>query len=136
MTTRVADDVRSDIADVIIAAIDSGTGAGYINVYVGTLPTDLNPLTDVLLAEFTLVDPSAAAAAAGVATFDFDPDLTDTVLATGTPGYWLGFNSDAVAKVGGDVSTSGASLNFDSVSWVSGGTVNLTTGTATAPATD
>lgn len=136
MTTRVADDVRSDIANVITAAIDSGAGAGSIKVYTGALPVDLDPTGDTLLAEFTLTDPSAAAAVAGVATWDFDPDLTDTVLASGTPGYWIGFNSDGVAKVGGNVGTSGASLNFDSVTWTSGGTVNLTAGTTTAPATD
>lgn len=133
MTTRVADDVREDIADIISTALGSGA---FIRVYTGTLPTDLDPTGDTLLAEFALTNPAAAAAVAGVATFDFDPDLSDTVLATGTPGYWLGVTSGSVAKVGGDVSTSGASLNFDNVSWVSGGTVNLTTGTATAPATD
>lgn len=133
MTVRLADDVRSSIADVVTAAIDSGAGAGKIRVYTGTL-NDLDPTGDTLLAEFTLTDPAAAAAVAGVATLDFDPDLSTTVLATGTPGYWLGVNSSNVAKVGGDVGTSGASMNFSSTSWVAGGTVTLTTGTVTAPA--
>lgn len=133
MATRVADDVREDIADVITTHLGSG---GFIRVYTGTLDSALDPTGDTLLAEFPLTNPAAAAAIAGVATFDFDPDLSDTVIATGTPGWWIGVTSGGVAKVGGDVSTSGASLNFDNVSWVIGGTVNLTTGTATAPATD
>lgn len=132
--TRISDDVRSGMADVLTAALDSGTGAAKIRVYAGTL-NDLDPTGDTLLAEFTLTDPAAGAALAGVATLDFDPDLSTAVLATGIAGYWLGVNSDNVAKVGGDVGTSGASMNFASTSWTSGGTVNLTTGTVTMPAT-
>lgn len=133
MTVRLADDVRTSIADIVTAALDSGAGAGKIRVYTGTLD-DLDPTGDTLLAEFTLTDPAAAAAVAGVATLDFDPDLSTTILASGTAGYWLGVNSDDVAKIGGDVSTSGASMNFSSTSWTSGGTVTLTTGTVTMPA--
>jgi hypothetical protein len=128
--------LRSAIADAVTAEVDGGAGAGKIEVYTGTLPSDLDPTGDTLLAEFTLTDPSAAAAAAGVATLDFDPDLSDTVLATGTAGYFLVLDSDDVAVFGGSVGTSGHPLNFSSVSFVSGGTVTLTTGTITAPATD
>ncbi len=131
MAVRLADDVRSSMADVISSAIGSG---GFIRVYTGTL-NDLNPTGDTLLAEFNLTNPAAAAAVAGVATLDFDPDLTDTVIASGTAGYWLGVTSAGVAKIGGDVSTSGASMNFDSVAWIAGGTVTLATGTITMPAT-
>jgi hypothetical protein len=93
----------------------------------------LDPIGDTQLAEFTLTDPAAAAAVAGVATLDFDPDLSDTVLATGTAGYFLVFNSTGTAQFGGSVGTSGNPMNFSSVAWVIGGTVTLTTGTLTAP---
>lgn len=136
MALQLSSSLAGDLADAVTAAVDAGAGAGYINVYTGTLPVDLDPTGDTLLAEFTLADPAAAAAIAGVATWDFDPDLTDTVLATGTAGYFLVFDSNDVAVFGGSVGTSGNPMNFDSVSWVSGGTVTLTTGTHTMPDTD
>ena len=97
------------------------------------MPTDLDPTGDTLLATFDLVDPAAAAAVAGVATWDMSPAIDATVAATGTAGYFLVFDSDGTAVFGGDVGTSGASMNFSSVSWVSGGTVTLTDGTVTEP---
>lgn len=133
MSLILSDALASALADAVSAAVDAGAGAGYINVYAGSLPSDLDPTTDTLLAEFVLADPAAAAAAAGVATWDFDPDISDTVLATGTAGYFLVFDSDATAVFGGTVGTSGADMNFSSVAWVSGGTVTLTAGTVTAP---
>lgn len=133
MAVQLSDALASDMADTVTATVDGGAGPGYINVYTGTLPTDLDPTGDTLLAEFTLTDPAAAAAVAGVATLDFDPDLSDTVLATGTPGYFIVFDSNDVAVFGGDVATSGAAMNFASTSWVIGGTVTLTTGTITQP---
>ncbi|HEY1116436.1 MAG TPA: hypothetical protein VGE43_01940, partial [Acidimicrobiales bacterium] len=102
-------------------------------VYTGT-HTGLDPTGDTLLATFTLVDPAAAAAASGVATYDVDPDISATVAATGTAGWFLMEDSTGADVLGGDVSTAGAAMNFSSVSWVSGGTVSLTTGTVTAPA--
>lgn len=133
MALQLSAALASDLADAVTAAVDAGAGAGYINVYTGTLPTDLDPTGDTLLAEFPLTDPAAAAAVAGVATWDVDPDIADTVLASGTPGYFLVFDSNDLAVFGGSVGTSGHPMNFDSVSWVMGGTVTLTTGTLTAP---
>lgn len=130
---QLADDTASALADAITTAVDAGAGAGTIKVYTGTLPTDLDPTGDTLLATFTLADPAAAAAVAGVATWDFSPAIDATVAATGTAGYFLVADSDANAVFGGDVGTSGASMNFSSVAWVSGGTVSLTAGTVTAP---
>lgn len=136
MAIQLSSALASDLADAVTAAVDAGAAAGSIKIYTGTLPVDLDPTGDTLLAEFALVDPAAAAAVAGVATWDFDPDLSDTVLATGTAGYFLVFDSNAVAVFGGSVGTSGHPMNFDSVSWVIGGTVTLTTGTHTMPDAD
>ena len=130
---QLSDAAASALADTITTLVDAGASNGTIKVYTGTLPTDLDPTGDTLLATFDLVDPAAAAASAGVATWDFAPDIDATVAATGTAGYFLVFDSDATAVFGGDVRTSGASMNFSSVSWVSGGTVTLTDGTVTEP---
>lgn len=134
MAIRLADATRNALADRITALVDGGAGAGTIKVYTGTLGTDLDPTGDTLLATFTLIDPSAAAAAAGVATWDFDPDISATVAATGTAGWFLVEDSTGADVFGGTVGTSGADMNFSSVAWVSGGTVTLTTGTVTQPA--
>lgn len=120
------------MADVISTAIGAG---GFIRVYTGSLGTDLDATGDTLLAEFNLDNPAAAAAVAGVADLDFAPDLTDTVIASGTAGYFHMTTSAGVVKMGGNVGTSGAAMNFDSVTWVAGGTVTLTTGTVTMPVT-
>jgi hypothetical protein len=130
---QLADATASALADAITTLVDAGAGAGTIKVYTGTLPVDLDPTADTLLATFTLVDPAAAAAAAGVATWDFSPAIDATVAATGTAGWFLIEDSTGVDVFGGDVGTSGASMNFSSVSWVSGGTVSLTAGTVTEP---
>lgn len=135
MIIRLGTTLRNTLADAITAAIDAGSGAGTIKVYAGTLPAGLSAGSDTLLATFNLTDPSAAAAVTGVADFDFDPDISATVAASGTAGYYLAADSTGTVKLGGDVGTSGASMNFDSVAWVAGGTVNLTTGTVTMPAT-
>lgn len=133
MAIELATSARNALADAITTLVDAGAGAGTIKVYTGT-HTGLDPTGDTLLATFTLVDPAAAAAASGVATYDVDPDISATVAATGTAGWFLMEDSTGADVLGGDVSTAGAAMNFSSVSWVSGGTVSLTTGTVTAPA--
>lgn len=133
MAIRLADATRSAIADAITTLVDGGAGAGTIKVYTGSLGTDLDPTGDTLLATFTLVDPAAAAASAGVATWDFSPAIDATVAATGTAGWFLCEDSTGADVFGGTVGTSGADMNFSSVSWVSGGTVSLTAGTVTEP---
>lgn len=130
---QLSDDCASALADAITTLVDAGSSNGYIGVYEGTLPTDLDPTGDTLLATFDLVDPAAAAAAAGVATWDFSPAIDATVAADGTAGYFLVFDSDDTAVFGGNVATSSATMTFTSVTWVSGGTVSLTAGTFTAP---
>ena len=134
MAIRLADATRSALADQITTLVDAGAGAGTIKVYTGTLPTDLSTASSTLLATFTLADPAAAAAAAGVATWDFSPAIDATVAADGTAGWFLVEDSTGADVFGGTVGTSGADMNFSSVAWVTGGTVSLTGGTVTQPA--
>lgn len=132
MAIELATATRNALADAITALVDAG-GDATIKVYTGT-HTGLDPTGDTLLATFTLEDPAAAAAVAGVATYDFTPQIDATVAATGTAGWFLVEDSTGADVFGGDVGTSGAAMNFSSVSWVSGGTVSLTAGTVTQPA--
>jgi hypothetical protein len=133
MAIRLAPAAASALADRLMALVDAGAGAGTLKVYTGTLPSDLAVGTSTLLATFTLTDPAAAAAVSGVATLDFDPDISATVAADGTAGWFLVEDSAAVDVFGGTCGTSGADLNFSSVTWVTGGLVNLATGTVTMP---
>lgn len=133
MAVQFTDAAVSALADAITTLVDAGGAAATIKVYTGTLPTDLDPTGDTLLATFTLADPAAAAAAAGVAAWDFDPDVSATVVATGTAGWFLVEDSTGTDVFGGDVSDVGAAMNFSSVAWVLGGTVSLISGTVTAP---
>jgi hypothetical protein len=132
---RLSTPTRNALANQITALTDAGAAAGTLNVYSGTQPaTGDDAITGTLLATFTLTDPALAAAAAGVATFDFDPDLEATVAADGTASHFRIADSNGATVLDGDVATSGATLNFDSVIWTNGGTVKLATGTVTAPA--
>ena len=134
MSIRLSTATASAMADVVTAQVDSGSGAGTLKVYTGSKPATVETAaTGTLLATFTLTDPAAAGAVSGVATLDFDPDLSATIAASGTAGWFRIANSAGTGVLDGDCGTSGADLNFSSVSWTSGGTVNLTAGTITQP---
>lgn len=136
MAISISSGLATSIADVVTAAVDGGSGAGTLKVYTGSKPaTVATGATGTLLATFTLADPSAAAAAAGVATWDFSPTITATVAATGTAGWFRVADSTGAAVFDGTVGTSGADLIFSAVAWTSGGTVELTGGTTTEPLT-
>lgn len=134
MAISISDALASAIADQVTTAVDAGAGPGTINVYTGAKPASVaTAASGTLLATFTLADPVAAAAAAGVATWDMSPTITATVAATGTAGWFRTADSTGAAVFDGTVGTSGADLNFSSVAWTSGGTVELTSGTTTEP---
>lgn len=134
MAITLATAVASDMADAVIAAASAGAGAPTLKVYTGSKPANVETaVTGTLLATFTLTDPAAAAAAAGVATFDFDPDISATVAADGTAGYFRIADSDGTGVLDGTVGTSGADFNVSSTTWTTGGLVSLTAGTLTQP---
>ena len=134
MTISLSQTVASQMADTITTAVDAGAAAGTLKVYTGAKPsTPETAATGTLLATFTLADPAAAAASAGVATWDFSPAITATVAASGTAGWFRVADSNGTAVYDGTVGTSGQDLNFDSVAWTSGGTVTISSGTVTQP---
>lgn len=88
---------------------------------------------NVVLATFTLADPCAAAAASGILTFDFDPDISDSSAdATGTAANAIITDaSDTTVISGLTVGTSGTDIVLDSVSITAGQTVTITTASIT-----
>lgn len=116
--------VKTARMDAVIAQIDAGVAAGYIEIGTTGMAS--------VLATLTLADPSGTAAA-GVLTFDFAPDISDTSADnTGTAAEARIKDSTGTVVISGlTVGTSGTDIVLDSVSITAGQTVTLTTGTIT-----
>jgi hypothetical protein len=127
MSVTLAAATTNALADQITTLVDVGAGAGTVKVYTGDKPaTPDDTATGTLLATFTLADPAAAAAAAGVAAWDTGAGIDATVAADGTAGWFRLADSDDNPVADGDCGTTGdADLLFDSVAWISGETVTL-----------
>lgn len=116
--------VKTARMQAVIDQIDAGAGAGTLEIGTTGMGT--------VLAVLTLADPSGTASA-GVLTFDFDPDISDTSAnATGTAAEARIKDSNGTVVISGlTVGTSGTDIVLDSTSITTGQTVTLTTGTIT-----
>ena len=127
-------------ADAVVDLIDGGAGAGTLKIYDGSQPTnpDVAVSTQTLLATLTFSDPAFGAAAdgapGGVATAD---SITDdsSADATSTAAWFRVADSNGVAVIDGSVGTSGADLNLNTTSIVTGAVVSITAYTVTMPET-
>jgi hypothetical protein len=121
-------------SNAVVDLVDGGAGAGTIKIYDGTLPTDANTAigAQTLLATLTFSDPAFGNAAAGVATASTITGDTSAD-ATGTAAWARIVDSTGATICDCDVSTAGATLNFDSVAFVTGGAINCTSFTYTQP---
>jgi len=121
MATGYNTTLRNTRLDAITTALDAGATVGRLRI-----KTD----GAVLLANLPLNNPAAAGAAAGVLTIDCTPTLTAGVTAAGTAGYYELTDSDLNVVRVGNVATTAAGgandLKFASITWVTGGTVNVT----------
>ncbi len=126
---------RNAACDAIVDLVDGGAGAGTLKIYDGAQPA--NPGTAVgaqtLLATLTFSDPAFGAAASGVATASAITSDTD-VDASGTAAWFRIADSDGTALFDGTVGTAGADINFDSVTFIAGGTAAISSLTVTVPA--
>lgn len=104
--------------------LDAGAGAAVLQIGTAGMAS--------ILAEFTLPEPCGAVAA-GVLTFDFDPDVSDTSANnTGTAAAAQILDGSGVAQITGlTVGTSGTDIILDSTSITSGQTVTITAGAIT-----
>jgi len=112
-------------------AITSQVGAsGLLRIYSGARPATGGTETTVL-AELTCNATFAPAGSGGVLTLNaITADASAN--ATGTATWFRILTSGAVAKIDGDVGTSGSDLNLNSTSITAGGTVSVTSFTITA----
>jgi len=122
--------IRNAQLDAVTTAV--GTTAK-LRIYSGTRPANVAAsITGTQLAELTCNATFAPAASGGVLTLNAITS-DSSADATGTATHFRLWNSaGSTAMVDGDVSTSGADLNLNSVSLTSGGSVAVTSFTITA----
>lgn len=138
MTHYIANNTAKAMADAFAADIDAGSGAGKIKVYAGSVPADADASIGAatLLATLTFGDPSHGAATdaapgglitANAITNDSSAD------ATGTAAFYRITDSDDNVVSQGLVGTSGANINFNTVSFVAGAVISITSLTHKMP---
>lgn len=124
---------RNAMCNALVDLIDAGSSNGYIQIRTGSQPA--NPGTaasGTLLATLNMSDPAFGNASTGVATAEAITN-DSSADATGTAGYFRIYDSDNTAILDGTVGTSGADINFNTVSFVSGDAVSITSLTVTVP---
>lgn len=131
MALQLSTAARNALLDTITSSVGS---AGILRIYSGTRPANVAAsITGTVLAELTLGSPMAAAASGGVLTLNAITQ-DSSANATGTATHFRIFQSNGTtAVVDGDVGTSGSDLNLNTTSIVSGGPVQITSFTITAP---
>lgn len=119
--------LRNAQLDAITTAIGSN---GLLRIYDGSRPATGGTAT-TLLAQLALSATAAAAASSGVLTFS---SITNdsSADATGTATWHRFTTSGGSAVIDGSTGTSGADLNFNTVSFVSGAVIAVTSYTITA----
>lgn len=127
MALGIVATTRNNMLDEITTAIGA---SGLLRIYSGTRPATGGAET-TQLAQLALSATAAPAASGGVLTLSAISDDTSAD-ATGTASWARLCTSAGAAVVDMNVSTSGSDLNFDSVSFVAGGTVSVTSFTITA----
>ncbi len=130
---RCSTTLRNALANAGKTAIDTGAGAGgTIKIYTGSPPSDPQQApTGTLLVTLTFSKPSFGAAATGVITANSIPQVN--AAATGAAGWARIADCDGNAMADVDVGTSGATINLNTTSIVSGGPVAISSATITMP---
>lgn len=119
--------------NAMLDGITTDVGAsGLLRIYSGTQPTTIATAigAQVLLAELALSATFAPASASGVLTANAITQ-DSAANATGTAGWYSLTTSAGTRVVEGEVGTSGADLNLNTLSIVSGGPVVVTSFTYT-----
>ncbi len=131
---KISNLARSAMCDALVDLLDGGSGAGTLEIRTGAAPTNTTDAdSGTLLATLTFSDPAFGAASNGVATASAITS-DSSIDATGTAAHFRAKDSSGTVILQGSVGTSGADLNFNSVSFVSGGTCSISSLTVTQPA--
>lgn len=133
MATRITQAAAKAACDAVVDLLDVG-GAGYIEVRTGSQPATANTAASgTLLATLALSNPAfgnATTASPSVATANAITSDTSAD-ATGTAGWFRAYNNAGTAIIDGSVTATGGGgdMTFDTVSFIAGGTVALTSWT-------
>ena len=137
MATRIPNASRSAMTNAITALLNAGAGPGYIEIRTGTQPADPDSaVSGTLLATIDLNDPAFGAATDGVASADVSPTLANAADATGTAGWFRGFDSNGAAVIDGSVTATGGGgdCQLNTTSLIVDVDVTVTAWTITQPA--
>lgn len=130
---KISDAARNAMVDALVDLLDAG-GAGALTFRTGSAPTNTTDAdSGTLLATCPFSATAFGAASGGTATAAAITSDT-SVDASGTPGHFRAKSGAGTVIFQGSVGTSGADANFNSVTWVSGGTVAISSMTVTQPA--
>ncbi len=125
---------RNAMVDAIVDMLDAGAGAATIEIRTGAAPTNTTDAdSGTLLATLTCSDPAFGSASSGTATASAITSDTN-VDASGTAAHFRAKDSNGVVILQGSVGTSGADFNFNTVTFVAGGTAAISSLTVTQPA--
>lgn len=136
MATRIPTARRNAAADLLVDAIDAGSGPGTIQIRSGAQPATANDAASgTLLATLTCSDPAFGAASDGVATANAITG-DSSADATGTAGWFRVLDSSGATVLDGSITASGGGgdMILSTTSIVAGGAVNVTSWTVTQPA--
>ncbi len=117
--------LRNAQGDTFVDAIDGGAGAGIIEIFTAAFGT--------LLGTLTFSDPAFGDFAAGVGTASaITGDASAD--ATGTAAVCRFSTSTPTTQFEGTVGTAGADINFNTVAFTAGDSIDITSMTITMPA--
>lgn len=129
LTPKLSNAGASAAADAVVDLLDTG----YLRIYDGSQPTNADTAVgaQVLLAELRFGATAFGSAANGVATANAITQ-DSAADATGTAAWFRALKSDGTTVIfDGSVGTSGANLNLNTVSIVSGAIVQVSSFTYT-----
>jgi hypothetical protein len=134
MAIAISTSARDGACNAIVDLIDAGSGAGTLAIRTGAAPaTPATADSGTLLATLTMSDPAFGNSSTGTATASAITSDTN-VDNSGTAAHFRIKDSDANVIIQGTVGTSGADINFNSVTFVAGGTAAISSLTVTVPA--
>jgi len=138
MATRISTAAAAGAADGVVDLLDGGAGAGYIEIRTGAQPaTVATTASGTLLGTLTLTDPAfGAATTASPSVATASAITSDTAAdATGTAGWFRGYDSDGVAVIDGNITATagGGDMEIDDVSIVAGGNIAVSAWTISMP---
>lgn len=131
---KISNVARSAMCDALVDLIDGGAGAGTLLIFTGAAPANTTDGdSGTLLATLTFSDPAYGSASSGVAQ---ESSITSdsSIDATGTAQHFRIKDSNGVVIMQGSVGTSASDINFNSVSFQTGGTCAVTDLPVTVPA--